>query len=140
MAKAKGIVFHKPEESTTTTTAAIPKPRSQDKAQQEKEANISLIESWDDVQEKIDADYLLAERLQAKEQQELNDEEKAKLFMQLLEKRRKFFEAKRAKEKRNKPPTQAQQRKIMCTYLKNMEGKKLTYLKNKSFVLGFHFT
>nr|GEU81192.1 hypothetical protein [Tanacetum cinerariifolium] len=116
MAKAKGIVFHEPEESTTTTTAAIPKPRSKDK------------------------DYLLAERLQAKEQQELNDEEKTKLFMQLLEKRRKFFEAKRAKENRNKPPTQAQQRKIMCTYLKNMEGKKLTYLKNKSLVLGFHFT
>nr|GEW26807.1 hypothetical protein [Tanacetum cinerariifolium] len=80
-----------------------------------------------------DKNYQLAERLQAKEQQELNDEEKAKLFMQLLEKRRKFFAAKRAEEKRNKPPTQAQQRKIMCTYLKNMEGKKLTDLKNKSF-------
>nr|GEV45400.1 uncharacterized mitochondrial protein AtMg00810-like [Tanacetum cinerariifolium] len=38
-----------------------------------------------------------------------------------------------AEEKRNKPPIQAQQRKIMCTYLKNMEGKKLTDLKNKSF-------
>nr|GFD07297.1 hypothetical protein [Tanacetum cinerariifolium] len=33
----------------------------------------------------------------------------------------------------NKPPTQAQQRKIMCTYLKNMEGKKLKGLKNKTF-------
>nr|GFC23623.1 hypothetical protein [Tanacetum cinerariifolium] len=30
-AKAKGIVFYKPEESTITTTVAIPKPRSQDK-------------------------------------------------------------------------------------------------------------
>nr|GEX06625.1 hypothetical protein [Tanacetum cinerariifolium] len=67
------------------------------------------------------------------EQQELNDEEKAKLFMQLLEERRKFFAAKRADEKMNKPPTQAQQRKIMCTYLKNMEVKKLIDLKNKSF-------
>nr|GEU76986.1 ribonuclease H-like domain-containing protein [Tanacetum cinerariifolium] len=50
-----------------------------EKAQQEGEANITLIESWDDVQTKIDADYPLAERLQAEEQQELNDEEKAKL-------------------------------------------------------------
>nr|GEU61435.1 putative ribonuclease H-like domain-containing protein [Tanacetum cinerariifolium] len=41
--------------------------------------------------------------------------------------------AKRAIENRNKPPTQAQQRKIMCTYLKNMEGKKLKDLKNTSF-------
>nr|GEX28107.1 hypothetical protein [Tanacetum cinerariifolium] len=127
-AKAKRIVFHEPEESTTTTTTSIPKSKSQDK-----EANIALIESWDDVQVKINADYQLAKRLQAKEQQELNDEKKAKLFMQLLEKRRKLFAAKRAKEKRNKPPTQAHQRKIMCTYLKNMEGKKLIDLKNKSF-------
>nr|GFB93889.1 hypothetical protein [Tanacetum cinerariifolium] len=37
------------------------------------------------------------------------------------------------KKKRNKPPIQAQQRKITCTYLKNMEGKKLTNLKKKSF-------
>ncbi|GKC80405.1 hypothetical protein Tco_1131179, partial [Tanacetum coccineum] len=43
------------------------------------------------------------------------------------------FAAKSAEEKRNKPPTQAQQRKIMCTYLKNMEGKKPKDLKNKSF-------
>nr|GEV62740.1 retrotransposon protein, putative, unclassified [Tanacetum cinerariifolium] len=41
--------------------------------------------------------------------------------------------SKKNREKRNKPPTQAQQRKIMCTYLKNMEEKKLTNLKNKSF-------
>nr|GEV60278.1 hypothetical protein [Tanacetum cinerariifolium] len=53
--------------------------------------------------------------------------------MQLLEKRKKFFATKRAEEKKNKPPTQAQQRKIMCTYLKNIDGKKLTDLKNKSF-------
>ncbi|GJX91954.1 hypothetical protein Tco_0345280 [Tanacetum coccineum] len=67
-------------------------------------------------------------------QEELSDVEKATLFVQLLEKRRKHFAAKkRAEEKRNKPPTQAQQRKIMCTYLKNMEGKKPKDLKNKSF-------
>nr|GEV98994.1 hypothetical protein [Tanacetum cinerariifolium] len=104
-----------------------------ERAQQQVEANIALIEPWDDVQAKNDADYQLAERLQAEEQQELNDEEKAKLFMQLLEKRRKFFTIKRVEEKKNKPSTQAQQRKIMCTYLKNMEVKKLTDLKNKSF-------
>nr|GEX47248.1 uncharacterized mitochondrial protein AtMg00810-like [Tanacetum cinerariifolium] len=49
----------------------------------------------------------LAERLQAQEQEELSDAEKAKLFQQLLKKRRKHFTAKRAEEKRNKPPTQA---------------------------------
>ncbi|GKA22568.1 ribonuclease H-like domain-containing protein [Tanacetum coccineum] len=87
----------------------------------------------DDIQAKIDADHQLAERLQAQEQEKLYDAEKATLFQQLLEKRRKHFAAKRAKERRNKPPTQAQQRKIMCNYLKNMEGYKLKDLKSKGF-------
>ncbi|GJX83114.1 hypothetical protein Tco_0332595 [Tanacetum coccineum] len=77
-----------------------------------KEANVALIEEWDDIQAKIEADHELAQRLQQ---------------------RRKHFTAKSAEEKRNKPPTQAQQRKIMCTYLKNMEGKMPKDLKNKSF-------
>ncbi|GKA79731.1 hypothetical protein Tco_0786327 [Tanacetum coccineum] len=102
-------------------------------AREKDEANVALTEEWDDIQAKIEADHELAQRLQAEEQEELSVEEKAKLFQQLLEQRRKHFVAKRAEEKRNKPPTQAQQRKIMCTYLKNMEGKKLNDLKNKSF-------
>ncbi|GKF83053.1 hypothetical protein Tco_0244709 [Tanacetum coccineum] len=40
---------------------------------------------------------------------------------------------KRAEEKRNKPPTKAQQKKIICTYLKNMEGYKLNDLKLKDY-------
>nr|GEV89916.1 ribonuclease H-like domain-containing protein [Tanacetum cinerariifolium] len=136
-AKAKWIIFHELDESTTTTKATISKLKSQDngkaimikelvklkkkdqiqldekttlklqaelqaefdkkqrlareKAQKELEANIALIETWDEVQTKIDSDYQLDKRLQAEEQQELTDEEKAKLFMQLLEKRRKAF-------------------------------------------------
>ncbi|GKB94017.1 hypothetical protein Tco_0980154 [Tanacetum coccineum] len=91
------------------------------------------VSTVNDIQAKIDADHQLAEQLQAQEQEELTDVEKATLFVQLLEKRRKHFAAKRVEEKRNKPPTRAQQRKIMCTYLKNMEGKNLKDLKDKSF-------
>ncbi|GJX60823.1 hypothetical protein Tco_0292213 [Tanacetum coccineum] len=106
----------------------------QERIEREKaEANIALKETWDDIQAKIEADQLLAERLQAREQEELTIEERAILFQQLLEKRRKHFAAKRAEEKRNRPPTKAQQRSIMCTYLKNMEGWKPKDLKNKSF-------
>ncbi|GJU55999.1 putative ribonuclease H-like domain-containing protein [Tanacetum coccineum] len=39
----------------------------------------------------------------------------------------------RAQEKRNKPPTKAQKRKTMSTYLKNVAGYKHSQLKNKSF-------
>ncbi|GJV63191.1 putative ribonuclease H-like domain-containing protein [Tanacetum coccineum] len=74
---------------------------AREKAQQVEEANIA----WGDIQEKIDADYQLAERLQAQEQQELTIEEKSTLFVQLLKKRKKHFAAKRAEENRNRPPT-----------------------------------
>ncbi|GKD11391.1 hypothetical protein Tco_1191076, partial [Tanacetum coccineum] len=53
------------------------------------------------------------QRLQAEEQEKLTIEEKSKLFQQLLEKRRKFLAVKRVEEKRNRPPTKAQQRSII---------------------------
>nr|GEW99402.1 hypothetical protein [Tanacetum cinerariifolium] len=81
---------------------------AREKAKKEKRANITLIEECDDIQAKIDVDHQLAEILQAQEQEELSDTEKSTLFQQLLEKRRKHFAAKRAEEKRNKPPSKAQ--------------------------------
>ncbi|GJR46953.1 hypothetical protein Tco_1315056 [Tanacetum coccineum] len=80
---------------------------AREKAEKVEEANIS----WDNVQAMIEADRLLAERLQAREQEELIDEEKARLFIELLEKRKKYFAALRAQEKRNKPPTKAQKKR-----------------------------
>ncbi|GJW46256.1 hypothetical protein Tco_0077902 [Tanacetum coccineum] len=100
---------------------------------QEEEANIALIESWENTQAMMKADRLLAERLQSKEREELTDEEKAKLFMELMEKRRKHFAALRAQEKRNRPPTKAQKRTQMSTYLKHMGGYTYKQLKGKSF-------
>ncbi|GJU21032.1 hypothetical protein Tco_1154374 [Tanacetum coccineum] len=88
--------------------------------QKEEEANIALIESWDNTQAMMDADRLLAEILQAREQEELTDKEKARLFVELLEKRKKHFVALRAQEKRNKTPTKAQKKSTMLTYLKHM--------------------
>ncbi|GKA69030.1 hypothetical protein Tco_0775094 [Tanacetum coccineum] len=73
--------------------------------QSKEEANIALIESWENIQAMMEADRLLAEKLQTREREELKDEEKGKLFMELMEKRRKYFAALRAKEKRNRPPT-----------------------------------
>ncbi|GJV60034.1 hypothetical protein Tco_1466134 [Tanacetum coccineum] len=80
---------------------------------QEEEANIALIESWENTQAMMEADRLLAERLQSKEREELTNEEKGQLFMKLMEKRRKHFAALRAQEKRNRPPTKAQKRTQM---------------------------
>ncbi|GJY14894.1 hypothetical protein Tco_0385316 [Tanacetum coccineum] len=95
--KVKGIVFQEPEVALKLQAEFDEEERlAREKAEKEKEANIALIEEWDDIQAKIDVDYQLAERLQAQEQEELSDAEKATLFQQLLEKRRKHFAAKRA--------------------------------------------
>ncbi|GKC92273.1 hypothetical protein Tco_1157715, partial [Tanacetum coccineum] len=98
--------------------------------QREEEANIV---SWDNVQAMIDADYQMAQQMQVEEQEKLSIEEKSKLFVQLLEARKKHFAAIRAKEKSNKPPTKSQKKNTMSTYLKNMAGYKHSQLKNKSF-------
>nr|GEU32608.1 hypothetical protein [Tanacetum cinerariifolium] len=71
----------------------------------------------------LDGDEVIVEE----EQEELTDAEKAKLFMQFLEKRRKFFAAKRAEEKKNIPPTRAQQRSIMTELV--LESLKKTEAK-----------
>nr|GEZ94769.1 hypothetical protein [Tanacetum cinerariifolium] len=57
------------------------------------------------------------------EQELLTDAEKVKLFMEFLEKRRKFFAAKRAEEKRNKPPTKAQQRSLITELVEERTKK-----------------
>ncbi|GJZ81547.1 hypothetical protein Tco_0646541 [Tanacetum coccineum] len=95
-----------------------------------------------DIQAKLDAELIEEQKLARKQEEEANialieeeltDEEKAKLFMELMEKRRKHFAALRAQEKRNRPPTKAQKRTQMSTYLKHMGGYTFKQLKGKSF-------
>nr|GFA76148.1 hypothetical protein [Tanacetum cinerariifolium] len=76
------------------------------------------------------ADCELAARLQEEDIGELSIEEKSRLFMN---KRKKHFVRLRAKKIRSKPPTKAQKRNQMCTYLKNMAKYKHNQLKSKSF-------
>ncbi|GJW79662.1 hypothetical protein Tco_0143637 [Tanacetum coccineum] len=64
-------------------------------------------------------------------QEQLSIEEKSRLFVELLERRKKYFAALIAQEKRSKPPTKAQKRNTMSTYLKNMGGYKHNQLKSK---------
>ncbi|GKD32436.1 hypothetical protein Tco_1247945 [Tanacetum coccineum] len=95
-------------------------------ARDKDEANVSLNEEWNDIQAKIKTDYELAQRMQAKEQEELSIEEKATLFQQLLEKRRKHFAAKRVEDKRNRPPIKAQQKSIIAELVKKSSKKAQT--------------
>ncbi|GJZ52077.1 putative ribonuclease H-like domain-containing protein [Tanacetum coccineum] len=94
-------------------------------AREKEEVNAALIAQWNDIKDKVETDYELAQRLHAKEQEKLTDAEKATLFVQLLEKRRKHFAAKRVEEKRNGPPTKAQQRSIMVNIFVDMDTELL---------------
>ncbi|GJY87613.1 hypothetical protein Tco_0502241 [Tanacetum coccineum] len=99
----------------------------------EEEANIALLESWDNTQAMMEVDFELAQRLQAEEQGEITIEERSRLFVELMNKRKKHFAKLRAEEIRRKPPTKAQKRNQMSTYLKNMAGYKHNQLKSKSY-------
>nr|GEV29237.1 hypothetical protein [Tanacetum cinerariifolium] len=108
--RADKVVIQEQDLGTTTTTAVTaantrPKAKSivmqepKEEVQKALEANIAMIEQWHNVQAKIDADYELAQRLQAEEKEQLTDAEKARLFMEFLEKRKTFFVAKRNEKK-----------------------------------------
>nr|GEX04219.1 hypothetical protein [Tanacetum cinerariifolium] len=99
------------------------------RCQQDEEAN----NSWDNIQDMMDVDRLLAERLQAREREEFFEVQKARLLVELIEKRKKHFTTLRAQEKRNKPPTKTQMKSQMSTYLKHMGGYKQSHLKGRSF-------
>ncbi|GJZ12319.1 putative reverse transcriptase, RNA-dependent DNA polymerase [Tanacetum coccineum] len=131
--KAKGLVIHEEEQATTPTVSS--QQPSQAKIQYKGKSKMIEPEPVKKLSKKdqLKLDEEVAQRLQAREQEELTIEERAILFQQLLERRRKHFAAKRAEEKRNRPPTKSQQRSIMFTYLKNMEGWKPKDLKSKSF-------
>ncbi|GJT84439.1 hypothetical protein Tco_1058781 [Tanacetum coccineum] len=129
---------------TTTTAVTRPKARGvvvqepnveleeEEKLARQREEDANIAE-WDNVQAMMDADYELAARLQAEELGELTIEEKSRLFVELMNKRKKHFARLRAEEQRRKPPTKSQKRNTMSTYLKNMAGYKHNQLKTKSF-------
>ncbi|GKB85008.1 hypothetical protein Tco_0957280 [Tanacetum coccineum] len=104
-----------------------------EREREEEASNATLIEEWDSIEARIDADTQLAERLQAEEREQILVEEQARMLMELIATRKKFFAAKRAEEQRNKPPTKAEQRKKMCTYMKHIGGYKDKDFKDKSF-------
>ncbi|GKE84531.1 hypothetical protein Tco_1558273, partial [Tanacetum coccineum] len=88
-AKPKAVIT-----TATTTTTAVTRPKARGVVVQEPTM--------------METDYELAQRLQVEEQGELTIEERSKLFVELMDKRRKHFAKLRAEEIRRKSPTKAQ--------------------------------
>ncbi|GJT18027.1 hypothetical protein Tco_0876733 [Tanacetum coccineum] len=75
-------------------------------------------------QAQMDADALLAARLQEEEREQFSIDEQARFLVETIAERKRFFAAQRAEQIRNKPPTKTQLRNKMITFLKNMESSK----------------
>nr|GEV00194.1 hypothetical protein [Tanacetum cinerariifolium] len=95
--------------------------------------NIAQAKQWDDVQAQIQANEDLAQKMLEEERENMFIKERSILLTEFIDKRKKMLAKKRAEEKRNKPPTQAQHRTYMSNYIKNMGGYTLKQLKQYSF-------
>nr|GEW54589.1 zinc finger, CCHC-type [Tanacetum cinerariifolium] len=69
----------------------------------------------------------------SRERNKYSEVDLAKMLVDLINQRKQYFAAQKAKAKRNKPMTQAQQRTYMSNYIKHMGSHKLQQLRGYSF-------
>ncbi|GJT32268.1 hypothetical protein Tco_0922687 [Tanacetum coccineum] len=100
---------------------------------EEKATNEALIRNYDDIKARIEADRLLAEKLQEEEREQFTIEERAKFLHDTIAAQRKFLAQQRSEAIRNRPPTKNQLRNQMMTYLKHVGNFKHSDLKTKKF-------
>ncbi|GJX42509.1 putative ribonuclease H-like domain-containing protein [Tanacetum coccineum] len=100
---------------------------------EEEATNDALIRNYDDIKARIEADRLLAEKLQEEEREQFTVEERAKFLHDTIAAQRKFLAQQRSEAIRNRPPTKNQLRNQMMTYLKHVGNFKHSDLKTKKF-------
>ncbi|GJV21527.1 hypothetical protein Tco_1370547 [Tanacetum coccineum] len=102
------------------------------KLAEEEAIKAALSNEYDFIQARIEADRLLALRLQD-EERAVHYGKKQKFNMDTIAAQRRFLAEQRAIAIRNRPPTRTQLRSQMMTYLKHVGNKKHSDLKNKTF-------
>ncbi|GJZ15540.1 ribonuclease H-like domain-containing protein [Tanacetum coccineum] len=100
---------------------------------EEEATNDALIRNYDDIKARIEADRLLAEKLQEEEREQFTIEERAKFLHDTIAAQRKFLAQQRSEAIRNRPPIRNQLRNQMMTYLKHVGNFKHSNLKTKKF-------
>ncbi|GJY98376.1 ribonuclease H-like domain-containing protein [Tanacetum coccineum] len=81
---------------------------------------------------RLNADKILAKKLQEEEREMYTIEQRAKLLHDTIATQRRFLAQQRSEAIRNKPPSRNQLRNQMMTYLKHIGNKKHADLKTKS--------
>ncbi|GJY87786.1 hypothetical protein Tco_0502414 [Tanacetum coccineum] len=90
-------------------------------------------DEWEDIRARVEADEELTQKLQAEERDKYSEVDQARMLVDLINQRKRYFAAQKAEAKRNKPMTQAQQRTYMSNYIKHMGSHTLQQLKKLSF-------
>ncbi|GJY54509.1 hypothetical protein Tco_0446173, partial [Tanacetum coccineum] len=103
------------------------------KLAEEEATKDALSNKYDFIQARIEADRLLALRLQDKEKEQFTIEERAKFLHDTIAAQRRFLAEQRAIAIINKPLTRTQLRNQMMIYLKHVGNKKHSDLKSKTF-------
>nr|GEV19547.1 retrovirus-related Pol polyprotein from transposon TNT 1-94 [Tanacetum cinerariifolium] len=122
--KGKGIM----EESESPMIKTKRTKRQQEQERLGLEVAVKLQEALDEEERQR-----IARRLQTEEREKYIEDAQAKMLVDLINQRKRYFVAQRAKAKRNKPITQAQQRTYMSNYIKHMTNYKLQQLKKLIF-------
>ncbi|GJW72201.1 hypothetical protein Tco_0129118 [Tanacetum coccineum] len=91
--------------------------------QEEEAAKEALATEFDYIQARLNADQILAEKIQQEEREQYSIEDRAKFLHDTIAAQRKFLAEQRYAAIRNKPPTISQLRNQMITYLKHKQDQ-----------------
>ncbi|GJR19294.1 hypothetical protein Tco_0967821 [Tanacetum coccineum] len=109
-----------------------PKDKGEKKIEEEDESDTES--KYSELKRRMEADRLLALRLQEKiAERSIHVWKREKILHDTIAAQRRFLAEQRAITIKNKPPTRTQLRNQMMTYLKHVGNKKHSDLKNKTF-------
>ncbi|GKD01909.1 hypothetical protein Tco_1172183, partial [Tanacetum coccineum] len=100
---------------------------------EEEATKVALTNKYNFIQVRLNADKILAEKLQEEEIDMYTIEQRTKFLHDTIAAQRRFLAQQRFEAIRNKSPSRNQLRNQMMTYLKHVGGKKHSNLKTKSF-------
>ncbi|GJX70723.1 hypothetical protein Tco_0307894 [Tanacetum coccineum] len=103
------------------------------KLAEEEAIKAAFTNKYDFIQTRLNADKILAEKLQEEEREKFTIEQRAKFLHDTIVAQRRFLAQQRSEAIRNKLPTRNQLRNQMMTYLKYVGGYKHAQLNKKKF-------
>nr|GEW88918.1 hypothetical protein [Tanacetum cinerariifolium] len=80
-------------------------------------------EEWENIRARVEADEELTQRLQAEKKNKYSEADQAKMLVDLINQRKRYFAEQKAEAKRKKPMTQAQQRTYIIKDFVLMESE-----------------